>query len=378
MDSHKRINIKNHNQSSQFKILPLIRIFEVVMLSDKKKNIYLVLIISVSVIAISTSFYFYQVFFSPNVLIDSDTSYTLKIKSNSTFKTVSDQLYNDRVINDMLSFSFVSKVLDYQGSIKPGLYVIKPKQTNLQLVRQLRSGNQSPIRVTFNNVRTKEDLAEKITANMEIDQSQFLSLILDSVYIRKYDFNEETVMSMFVPNTYEVWWNTSAEALFDRMYKEYQNFWTESRKQKATELGLSPQEVSTLASIVQAESQQKADERPTIAGLYLNRLRIGMPLQADPTLVFAVGDFEIKRVLNVHKEIESPYNTYKNLGLPPGPINLPDIYSLDAVLNAENHSYLYMCAKDDFSGYHAFATNLGQHNANARRYQAALNAAKIF
>lgn len=378
MDSHKRIIIKNHNQSSQFKILPLIRIFEVVMLSDKKKNIYLVLIISVSVIAISTSFYFYQVFFSPNVLIDSDTSYTLKIKSNSTFKTISDQLYNDRVINDMLSFSFVSKVLDYQGSIKPGLYVIKPKQTNLQLVRQLRSGNQSPIRVTFNNVRTKEDLAEKITANMEIDQSQFLSLVLDSVYIRKYDFNEETVMSMFVPNTYEVWWNTSAEALFDRMYKEYQNFWTESRKQKATELGLSPQEVSTLASIVQAESQQKADERPTIAGLYLNRLRIGMPLQADPTLVFAVGDFEIKRVLNVHKEIESPYNTYKNLGLPPGPINLPDIYSLDAVLNAENHSYLYMCAKDDFSGYHAFATNLGQHNANARRYQAALNAAKIF
>jgi len=378
VDSHKRIIIKNHNQSSQFKILPLIRIFEVVMLSDKKKNIYLVLIISVSVIAISTSFYFYQVFFSPNVLIDSDTSYTLKIKSNSTFKTISDQLYNDRVINDMLSFSFVSKVLDYQGSIKPGLYVIKPKQTNLQLVRQLRSGNQSPIRVTFNNVRTKEDLAEKITANMEIDQSQFLSLVLDSVYIRKYDFNEETVMSMFVPNTYEVWWNTSAEALFDRMYKEYQNFWTESRKQKATELGLSPQEVSTLASIVQAESQQKADERPTIAGLYLNRLRIGMPLQADPTLVFAVGDFEIKRVLNVHKEIESPYNTYKNLGLPPGPINLPDIYSLDAVLNAENHSYLYMCAKDDFSGYHAFATNLGQHNANARRYQAALNAAKIF
>jgi UPF0755 protein len=348
------------------------------MLSDKKKNIYLVLIISVSVIAISMSFYFYQVFFSPNVLIDSDTSYTLKIPSNSTFKTVSDQLYNDRVINDMLSFSFVSKVLDYQGSVKPGLYVIKPKQTNLQLVKQLRSGIQTPIRVTFNNVRTKEDLAEKITANMEIDKSQFLSLLQDSVYIRKYDFNEETVMSMFVPNTYEVWWNTSAEALFDRMYKEYQSFWTENRKQKATALGLSQQEVSTLASIVQAESQQKADERPIIAGLYMNRLRMGMPLQADPTLVFAVGDFEIKRVLNVHKEIESPYNTYKNLGLPPGPINLPDIKSLDAVLNAENHSYLYMCAKDDFSGYHAFATNLAQHNANARRYQAALNAAKIF
>lgn len=347
------------------------------MLSDKKKNIYLVLIISVSVIAISMSFYFYQVFFSPNVLIDSDQSYTLKIPSNSTFKTVSDKLFEDRVINDVLSFSFVAKVLDYQEAVKPGLYVIKPKMTNLQLVRQLRSGNQSPIRITFNNVRTKEDLAEKITTNLEIDQSQFLALLQDSVFIRKYDFNEETVMSMFIPNTYEVWWNTGAEALFDRMYKEYQSFWTENRKQKAAELGLSQKEVSTLASIVQAESQ-KSDERPKIAGVYLNRLKLGMPLQADPTLVFALGDFSLKRVLNIHKETDSPYNTYKYAGLPPGPINLPDINSLDAVLNSEDHNFLYFCAKEDFSGYHSFATNLAQHNANARRYQAALNAAKIY
>jgi UPF0755 protein len=360
-----------------FRILRLILIFGPVMLSDKKKNIYLVLIISVSVIAISMSFYFYQVFFSPNVLIDSDQSYTLKIPSNSTFKTVSDKLFEDRVINDVLSFSFVAKVLDYQEAVKPGLYVIKPKMTNLQLVRQLRSGNQSPIRITFNNVRTKEDLAEKITTNLEIDQSQFLALLQDSVFIRKYDFNEETVMSMFIPNTYEVWWNTDAEALFDRMYKEYQSFWTENRKQKAVELGLSQKEVSTLASIVQAESQ-KSDERPKIAGVYLNRLKLGMPLQADPTLVFALGDFSLKRILNIHKETESPYNTYKYAGLPPGPINLPDINSLDAVLNSENHNFLYFCAKEDFSGYHSFATNLAQHNANARRYQAALNAAKIY
>src|SRR5690606_20707349 len=144
---------------------------------------------------------------------------------------------------------------------------------------------------------------------------------------------------MFIPNTYELWWNTSAEALFDRMYREYNSFWTDERKQKASLLGLSPKEVSTLASIVQAESQQKADERPIIAGLYMNRLNLGMPLQADPTLVFASGNFELKRVLNVHKEIESPYNTYKYAGLPPGPINLPDIKSLDAVLNADDNSY---------------------------------------
>ncbi|REG78498.1 endolytic transglycosylase MltG [Algoriphagus antarcticus] len=347
------------------------------MQSDKRKNIYLVLVIAISVMTISMSFYFYQVFFSPNALIDSDQNYMLKIGSNDPYKTVANKLYDDRVVNDLVSFGFLAKVLGYQDEVKPGLYTITPKMTNLQLIRLLRSGKQTPIRVTFNNVRTKEDLAEKITANMEISGDQFLDLVQDSVYIRKFDFDEETIMSMFIPNTYELWWNTSAEALFDRMYREYKSFWTDERKQKASLLGLSPKEVSTLASIVQAESQ-KADERSTIAGVYLNRIKLGMPLQADPTLVFALGDFELKRVLNVHKETDSPYNTYMYAGLPPGPINLPDINSLDAVLNSEDHEYLYFCAKEDFSGYHSFATNLAQHNANARRYQAALNAAKIY
>lgn len=347
------------------------------MRSEKKNKIFMVLIISFSVLAISMSFYFYQVFFSPNTLLETEQSYTLKIPSNSTFKQLSKQLYDDNVVNDMVSFSFVSKILGYQEAIKPGLYIISPKMTNLELVRQLRSGNQAPIKITFNNIRTKKDLAERITKNLEISESQFLDLIKDSVYIRKFDFDEETIMSMFIPNTYEVWWNTSPEALFDRMYKEYESFWTAERKSKAESIGLTPKEVSTLASIVQSESQ-KSDERPKIAGVYLNRLRINMPLQADPTLVFAVGDFSLKRVLNIHKEIDSPYNTYKYTGLPPGPINLPDVNSLEAVLNAEDHTYLYFCAKEDFSGYHAFATNLAQHNANARRYQAALNAAKIY
>lgn len=310
-------------------------------------------------------------------MIESSENYTLKIPSNSTFKGVTDRLYKDQVINDAVSFSFVSKVLGYQEAVKPGLYIVKPQMTNLELVRLLRSGDQTPVRITFNNIRTKEDLAERITNNLEMNEDQFLELIQDSVYIRKFDFNEETIMSMFIPNTYEVWWNTSPEALFDRMHKEYQAFWTDERKAKANALGLSPKEVSTLASIVQSESQ-KSDERPKIAGVYLNRLNLNMPLQADPTLVFALGDFTIKRVLNVHKEIESPYNTYKYPGLPPGPINLPDINSLEAVLNPQDHNYLYFCAKEDFSGYHAFATNLAQHNANARRYQAALNAAKIY
>lgn len=347
------------------------------MFEDKKTKIYLIVIITFSVLLTSLSFYFYQAFFSPNALIDKEEPYTLKIPSNAVFKNVSDSLYNNNIINDVITFSFVAKVMNYQEAVKPGLYTIPPRTNNLNLVRLLRSGKQTPVNVTFNNVRVKEDLAEKITRNLEISENQFLDLIMDSVYIRKFGFEEETIMAMFIPNTYEMWWNSSPENLFDRMYREYERFWTDERKQKASNIGLSPLEVSTLASIVQAETQ-KADERARVAGVYMNRLKIKMPLQADPTLVFAAGDFSIKRVLNIHKEIDSPYNTYKYTGLPPGPINLPEISALDAVLNYEGHQYLYFCAKDDFSGYHAFATNLTEHLNNARRYQNALNKAKIY
>ena len=337
----------------------------------------LVFLIAGSVLGISLTFYFYQVFFSANTLVESDQPYLLKIPSNSVYKNVVDQLYEERVINDAVSFGFVAKILGYQEAVKPGLYQIDPKMSNLQLVRMLRSGRQVPVQVTFNTIRTKEELAEKITANLEVSEAQFFELLQDSVYIRKYGFEEETIMSLFIPNTYEFWWDTSAEELFERMHKEYQIFWTDARKQKAQDLGLSQQEVSTLASIVQAESQ-KSDERPKIAGVYLNRLRIGMPLQADPTLVFAAGDFSIKRLTAKQMAIDSPYNTYKYAGLPPGPINLSDINSLDAVLNYEKHSYLYFCAKEDFSGYHSFAVGYDEHLNNARRYQRALNAANIY
>jgi UPF0755 protein len=347
------------------------------MLLEKRKKFALVFLIAGSVLGISLTFYFYQVFFSANTLVESDKAYLLKIPSNSVYKNVVNQLYEKRVINDAVSFGFVAKILGYQEAVKPGLYQIDPKMNNLQLVRMLRSGPQTPVRVTFNTIRTKEDLAEKISVNLEVSKEQFLELLQDSVYIRKFGFEEETIMSLFIPNTYEFWWDTSAEELFERMHKEYQIFWTDARKQKAQDLGLSQHEVSTLASIVQAESQ-KSDERPKIAGVYLNRLRIGMPLQADPTLVFAAGDFSIKRLTAKQMAIDSPYNTYKYAGLPPGPINLPDINSLDAVLNYEKHSYLYFCAKEDFSGYHSFAVGYDEHLSNARRYQRALNAANIY
>lgn len=348
-----------------------------IMLEDKKTKYYLIAVITFSVLLTSLSFYFYQAFFSPNTLLEKEEPYMLQIPSHATFKMVSDSLYKDEKIHDVITFSFVAKVLGYQEAVKPGFYKIMPKMSNLNVVRLLRSGEQTPLRITFNNVRTKEELAEKISSNIEMTERQFYELLVDSVNIRKFGFDEESILGMFIPNTYEVWWNTSAEKLFDRMYTEYGKFWTDERKEKARLLGLTPQEVSTLASIVQGETQ-KADERPKVAGVYLNRLRIKMPLQADPTLVFASGDFTLKRVLNIHKEIDSPYNTYKYVGLPPGPINLPEISALDAVLDFEKHNYLYFCAKEDFSGYHAFATSYNEHLNNARRYQIALNKAKIY
>ncbi|GAB3329408.1 endolytic transglycosylase MltG [Marivirga atlantica] len=315
-------------------------------------------------------------FFTENILVEKGDE-TILIEKGASFSDVQDIVYDRGIVNDMLSFSFVAKVLDYQENIKPGIYQLRKDMTNLEAIRLLRSGAQVPTHVTFNNVRVKADLAGKITNNISVDSTEFLQLLNNDSLINSYGFNQENIMCMFLPNTYEVYYTITGEELFERMHKEYERFWNDQRKAKAEELGLSPVEVSTLASIVQAETI-KPDERPKVAEVYLNRLERNMALQADPALVFAVGDFSIKRVLNIHKEIDSPYNLYKNRGLPPGPINLPELESIDAVLNHDNHNYLYFCAKPDFSGYHAFATNLIAHNRNAAAYQAALNKARIY
>ena len=341
------------------------------------KNKFLIgFIIVFSILLTSFVFYFYQVFFTENILVEKGDE-TILIEKGASFSDVQDIVYDRGIVNDMLSFSFVAKVLDYQENIKPGIYKLRKDMTNLEAIRLLRSGAQVPTHVTFNNVRVKADLAGKITNNISVDSTEFLQLLNNDSLVNSYGFNQENIMCMFLPNTYEVYYTITGEELFERMHKEYERFWNDQRKAKAEELGLSPVEVSTLASIVQAETI-KPDERPKVAEVYLNRLERNMALQADPALVFAVGDFSIKRVLNIHKEIDSPYNLYKNRGLPPGPINLPELESIDAVLNHDNHNYLYFCAKPDFSGYHAFATNLVAHNRNAAAYQAALNRARIY
>lgn len=345
-------------------------------MKTKSKNTLVIVLVVLGIMFISFSFYFYQIIFTPNLLVD-EGDRSFYIHSGATFDEVRNALYEGRYLNDVVSFGFLAKLMDYDKAVKPGHYIIKGNSTNIETIRMLRAGEQTPVNITFSNVRLIEELSEKVCANVELEPAEFDSLLLDPETPGKYGFEEENFKTMFIPNTYEVYWTISAEDLLDRFKKEYDAFWNEERRAKAEEIGLTRAEVSVLASIVQAESRHR-DESPVIAGLYLNRLKKGMLLQADPTLVYAIGDFNIQRVLNAHKTIDSPYNTYKFVGLPPGPINFPSITSLDAVLNHEKHNYLYMCAKEDFSGYHNFTASLSQHMQNARRFQQALNNAKIY
>ena len=342
----------------------------------KKRKLFVVGMVIFSVILTSFSFYFYQVFYGANFLQEEQPQVIL-IDRDDTFDSLRNKLYERGIVDEIISFSFVSKALGYQDNLKPGVYLLEPDMTNLVAVRRLRAGDQVPVDITFNNVRFKEDLVEKITIDTGIDRTAFLNLLNDNEYLKTLGFNKETIMAMFIPNTYEVYWTITPEALFARMKKEFDNFWNSERKAKAEALGMSPIEVSTLAAIVQDEMSIQT-ESPKIAGLYLNRIKKRMLLQADPTVKFALGDFSIQRVLTADTRIDSPYNTYKYRGLPPGPINLPTIASLDAVLNYEKHDYIYMCAKEDFSGYHRFAKTLSEHNRNARLFQKALNERKIY
>src|SRR5690554_228188 len=298
------------------------------------------------------------------------------VHSNWSMDELKNGLEKQNIIKDIPSFSWVAEKKSFTQP-KAGRYLIKSGMNNNELINLLRSGEQQPLKVTFNSVRTKNQLAGKIAEQLELDSVQLLSMLKSDAVASKYGFNTENFISMFIPNTYEFYWNTNSEAFVQRMAKEYKRFWTAERKAKASSLGLSQSEVSTLASIVQAEQMAYPDERPKVAGLYINRLKIGMPLQSDPTLIFSIGDFSIKRVLDKHKSVDSPYNTYRHKGLPPGPIYLSSPNAIDAVLDYEKHAYLYMCAKADFSGYHYFSKTRSQHNTHARAYQRELNRRKI-
>lgn len=336
------------------------------MLPSKKLIFFLLF----SVLLISFGYYAYQIVYTPNILVGKEPR-PLVIPRGATFKDVQALLHHGDYTQDLVSFSFMSKLMDYDEQVKPGRYLLRPNLSNIQAIRLLRAGLQEPVNVTFNNVRLIKDLSEKITKNLNMKPQEFEAALVRFAMNNPYGFDKDNVLAMFIPNTYEVYFNTTPDDLIERMHDEYEKFWTDERKKKAEAIGLTPIEVSILASIVQAESIRH-DEAPVIAGLYINRLKKDIPLQADPTLVFAVGDFTLKRVLNEHKEIDSPYNTYKYRGLPPGPVNMPEVFALKAVLDYTKTNYLYMCAKEDFSGRHNFTHSYREHLNNAARYQRAL------
>lgn len=317
----------------------------------------------------------YKAVMNPNVT--TNVNYSLYIYSDDDFENIKNKLYSDSVIINKKTFEWLAKKLDYPQYIKSGHYVIKDGMNNNQLLNMLRSGSQTPVRFTFNNIRTLEQLAVRIDEQLELDSIEFINAVKANVALKEMGFGSYNYASLFIPNTYELYWNIDADEFIEKMINEYNRFWDEDRLHKAEALKLTPIEVSVLASIVDKETI-RTSEMPRIAGVYLNRLKRNWLLQADPTLVFALGDFEIKRVLDVHKEIESPYNTYKFRGLPPGPICIPSIAAIDAVLNAENHKYFYFCAKPDMSGYHVFARNMREHNINAEKYRRALNKKRIY
>ncbi len=344
------------------------------MISEQKRKIYLLAFLGFSILATSLIVYFYQIFFSKNFLIGREDS-EIYIEKNTDFEKLIAQLRVDGVINDVTSFGFVARYMKYRDNIKAGRYILRANMSNVDAVRALR-GSQIPITLTFNNVRTKKDLAGKLCRSMPMDSIKIFDMLNNTAIAKKYSLDTTTIMTMFLPNSYEIYWTATEEEVFDKMHKEYLRFWNQTRKDKAQKISLSPTQVIILASIVEAESKL-AKEQPTVAGVYINRLNSNTPLQADPTVVFATGDFSIKRVLNSHLAIDSPYNTYKYTGLPPGAINLPSIQAIEAVLNYEKHKYIYFCAKEDFSGSHNFAVTLSEHNANATKYRSALDRMKI-
>jgi UPF0755 protein len=316
----------------------------------------------------------YDAIFSPNTSFNNEEAYVF-IPSDASFGQVKEQL--TPLLEDINSFDAVAQRKGYASNIKGGKYVIKKGMNNNDIINSLRSRN-IPVKVSFNNQETVEALAGRVAEQLETDSISLVEAFNAQDFLNVNGFNDDTKLSMYIPNTYEFFWNTDGEQFRDRMKKEYDKFWNENRIEKAQALGLSPTEIVSLAAIVQKETA-KVDERPKVAGLYLNRIRQGMFLQADPSVIYAIkketGNYDtiIKRVLYKDLEINSLYNTYRNKGVPPGPITMPDISSIDGVLNAEKHDYLYMVSNISNFGYHMFAKSLAQHNRNKVQYIRWLN-----
>jgi UPF0755 protein len=331
------------------------------------KKLFLLIISLLVILGIVLGFNFYTKIYKPNTIKEG----FIYIPTNSDYATVENLVRP--FLKRVNTFSFIANLKDYPNGIKPGKYKITEGMSNNKLINILRNGKQTAVKLSFNNQDSFEKLAGRISQQIEADSITLLKAFQDTTFLKESGFNENTALAMYIPNTYEFYWNTSANLFRSKMNDEYKRFWNSERLEKAKKLNLTPNEVVTLASIVQKETST-VSERPMVAKLYLNRLQEQWPLQADPTIIFAVkqklgADIVIKRVLTKDLEIDSPYNTYKNLGLPPGPIAMPDISSINAVLNPAKHEYFFMCASITKIGTHEFAKTLSQHNQYAAKYQ---------
>ncbi len=314
--------------------------------------------------------------YSPCVVIENSKDNYINIPTGSEYEDVRKIVADHGLVKNIKAFDWVAKRKNYSNFIHAGHYEFKDGLNNNDLINLLRSGIQIPVNLIFNNIRSLERLSGIVACQIEADSSEIINLLLDENYISQFGFTHETVMGAFIPNTYEFYWNTSASGFVERMVDEYEKFWNKERKDKVAAKSLTIKQVNTLASIVDRETVRET-EKTRIAGVYLNRLKRGIRLQADPTIIFAIGDFSRNRVLKADLLVDSPYNTYRHAGLPPGPISVPSVSGIDAVLNAEDHSFLYFCARADMSGYHHFSKSLREHNRYAQKYRQALNKLKI-
>lgn len=336
-----------------------------------QKSKIIKVIIGLFVVAVLAVFF---LFFTNNTQLEKE-EFFVEIPTGSTYDDAKKII--SPYVKSMSSFEIMAKLRSYPDHVKPGRFLLKKGMNTFQIVGAMR--RNVPVDLAFNNQERLENLCERLSSQIEPDTTKLLAAFKDTAFLQKNGFSNETVFAMFLPNTYQVYWNISAEKFRDKMLEEYNKFWNKDRIAKATALNLTPIQVTTLASIVQKESAKKS-ERLTVAGVYLNRLAKEMPLQADPTVIYALklrdNDFNqvIKRVLYNDLFIASPYNTYQNTGLPPGPIAMPDVDAIDAVLNAEKHDYIYFCASVEKFGYHVFASTYEAHQVNAKKYADWMNA----
>lgn len=330
-------------------------------MSFKKLLLALVLIPGILSVVVG-----YAVFLLPNMIRDQN----LYIDKDDNLDSVTFKLTKDNTLKSDLAFFIAGYLLNYNDeTIHTGRYKLDAQMTNLDLIRKLRSGRQDPVRVVIQNGRYINDFAGQLGTQLMVDSTELMDYLTADKFLRDNNLSSEELLTLFIPNSYEFYWDTPLDILVNRLKTEGDKYWSQkNREEKIKELGITKKEAYILASIVEKESQNK-EELATIAGLYLNRLNINMPLQADPTVVFAVGNFELRRVLNIHLVMDSPYNTYKYPGLPPGPICMPSLNSLNAVIHPERHNYIYMCAKPGYEGRHLFAESFNQHINNANKYR---------